>query len=249
MPTDDRAHEPTSLKRHAGAVVAITGTSRGIGAGIAAHLLNEGASVVGMSRSPTDLENRPNYDHVLGDVGGDAHRLLERALDRHGRVDALVNNAGIQRNATCWEQTDAEFDEMLAVNLTAPFVLSQQFARHWVQAGVEGVIVNICSIEVQVTWPDPPQAGYATTKSGLLGLTRAMALDLGPHGVRVVAIGPGAIDTEMTPQDRAYTKRIPLRQRPGTPRDVAGAVSFLISDDAAYVTGEILYVDGGYLVP
>jgi NAD(P)-dependent dehydrogenase (short-subunit alcohol dehydrogenase family) len=234
--------------RHDGTVVAITGTSRGIGAGIVDHLVGEGALVIGLSRGETPA--REGYTHVRGDLAADPpERLLEAALAAHGRVDALVNNAGAQHNAACWEQTDAEFDDMLEINLTAPFLLSQAFARHWVEGGAPGVVVNVCSIESQVIWPSPAQSGYATTKGGLLGLTRSMAFDLAAHGVRVVAVGPGAIETEMSPEDRSYGARIPLGHAAGTPRDVAGAVSFLISEDAAYVTGEIVYVDGGYLLP
>jgi NAD(P)-dependent dehydrogenase (short-subunit alcohol dehydrogenase family) len=235
-----------------GKVVAVTGTSRGIGAGIATCALDHGAKVIGMSRSSNpapELRDRDGYLHHSGDICDEpASILLEAALSAHGRVDALVNNAGVEHIGPCWEQPDSEFDEMLAVNLTAPFRLSQAFAQHWTVEGTPGVIVNICSVESAVGWPDPPQSGYAATKGGLLGMTRAMALDLAAQGIRVVAVGPGAIATDMAPADCSYAKSIPLGHAPGTATDVGEAVAYLLSDSARYITGEIVYVDGGYLL-
>jgi NAD(P)-dependent dehydrogenase (short-subunit alcohol dehydrogenase family) len=233
-------------------VVTITGAGRGIGAGLAERIIASGGRVVGVSRSAPGL-NAPrgaSYVHLQGDVAADPpERLLGAVLDLHGRVDGLVNNAAVQHYAESWELSDTQFDEMLAVNLTAPFLLSQAFARHWRAQGQPGVVVNICSVESEVGWPSPPQAGYAATKGGLLGLTRAMALDLAGAGIRVLAVGPGAIDTGMAPADLSYAARIPLGNAPGTPQDVGEVVAFLLSDAARYMTGTIVYVDGGYLVP
>lgn len=236
----------------AGRVVVVTGTSRGIGVGLVRGLAEAGARVVGASRSEPEWEPPGDdvYAHLRHDVVADPPQaLLAAALERFGRVDGLVNNAAIEHYGDCWSQSDEELDEMLAVNLTAPFALSQEVARHWVEHGEPGAIVNICSVEAEVGWPEPGQAAYAVTKGGLLGVTRALALDLARHGIRVVAIGPGAIETEMAPGDRSYAKRIPLGRAPGTPEDVAGAAVYLLSDAASYVTGQILYVDGGYLLP
>jgi NAD(P)-dependent dehydrogenase (short-subunit alcohol dehydrogenase family) len=175
-------------------------------------------------------------------------RVLAAALDACGRVDALVNNAGLLLEGNCWEQADEDVDAMVALNLTVPFLLSGAVAGHWVKEKQVGTIVNVCSIESRVGWADPPQAAYAATKGGLLGLTRAQALELAPHGIRAVAVGPGAIATAMTPEMPESEKAIPLGGRPGTPEDVGDVVAFLLSDAARYVTGEIVYVDGGYLL-
>ncbi|MYA40214.1 MAG: SDR family oxidoreductase [Gemmatimonadetes bacterium] len=237
-----------------GQVVVVTGTSQGIGAGIAAAIVDAGASVVGVSRrpiAPRDLD-AGSFLAVKADVTSDGgpETALASALDHFGRVDALVNNAGIHRSAPCWEQSDGDFDTMFDVNVTAPFRFSQRFARHWVHNKQRAVILNVCSVESDIGWLDPPQAVYAATKGALLGLTRAFALDLSGHGIRCVAVGPGAIDTGMSEDDRSETEaRIPLDNRYGSPGEIGDAAVFLLSDAARYITGEILYVDGGYRLP
>ena len=235
-------------------VVVVTGTSQGIGSGIATAVVEAGARVVGASRraiAPRGLDTG-SFLAVEADVTSTdgPEIVLASALDRFGRVDALINNAGIHRSAPCWEQSDDDFDAMFDVNVTAPFRFSQRFARHWVHSQQGGVILNLCSVESDVGWLDPPQAVYAATKGALLGLTRAFALDLSEHGIRCVAVGPGAIDTGMSEDDRSETEaRIPLGNRYGSPSEIGDAAVFLLSDAARYITGEILYVDGGYRLP
>ncbi len=226
-------------------VAIVTGASRGIGEGICPTRLTAGGwRVFGVSRSAGETVQL-QCDLCTPDA---PERVLAAALDSHGRVDALVNNAGLLLEGDCWEQSDEDIDAMIALNLTVPFLLTQAVANHWMGGGVAGVVVNICSIESQVGWARPPQAAYAATKGGLLGLTRAQALELAPHGIRAVAVGPGPIATAMTPQMPELEQAIPLGGRPGTPADVGDVVAFLISDAARYMTGEIVYVDGGYLL-
>jgi 2-deoxy-D-gluconate 3-dehydrogenase len=225
-------------------VAIVTGASRGIGQGIAERLTAAGWRVFGVSRSPGQAVGL-QCDLTEPDA---PERVLTAALRACGRVDALVNNAGLLLEGDCWEQPDEDVDAMIAINLTVPFLLAQTVAGHWVKEGAAGTIVNVCSIESQVGWATPPQAAYAATKGGLLGLTRAQALELAPHGIRAVAVGPGPIATAMTPDMPKSERVIPLGGRPGTPRDVGDVVAFLVSDAARYVTGEIVYVDGGYLL-
>jgi NAD(P)-dependent dehydrogenase (short-subunit alcohol dehydrogenase family) len=225
-------------------VAILTGASRGIGHGIAQRLTATGWRVFGVSRTPGEAVQ------LQCDLTEPAapEQVLAAALQTCGRVDALINNAGLLLEGNCWEQPDADVHAMVAINLTAPFLLSQAVTGHWVKEGLAGTIVNVCSIESQVGWADPPQAAYAATKGGLLGLTRAQALELAPHGIRAVAVGPGAIATAMTPDTPELERAIPLGGRPGTPEDVGDVVAFLLSEAARYVTGEIVYVDGGYLL-
>ncbi len=245
-------------------VAIVTGASRGIGEGIARRLTAAGTRVFGVARTPGEAVD------LQCDIAerGAPERVLAAALEAHGRVDALVNNAGLLLEGDCWEQPHEEVEAMVALNLTVPFLLAQAVARHWVKAPLAGpdtrgssghgtgdieagarlgTILNVCSVESQVGWADPPHAVYAATKGGLLGLTRALALELAPHGIRVVAIGPGPTATAMTPDTSEHATAIPLGGRPGALEEIGDVAAFLVSDAARYITGEIVYVDGGYL--
>ncbi len=266
-PVDPTAEPvPVSTEGADPPVAIVTGTSRGIGLGIARRLTAAGTRVFGVARSPGEAV------HMQCDLTepGAAERVLAAALEAHGRVDALVNNAGLLLEGDCWAQSDADVEAMVALNLTAPFLLAQVVARHWVgeapsdsdegatpgphegarvpaAGATSGTILNVCSVESQVGWASPPHAVYAATKGGLLGLTRALALELAPHGIRVVALGPGPTATAMTPEMPELATAIPLGGRPATLDEIGDVAAFLVSDAARYVTGEIVYVDGGYL--
>jgi NAD(P)-dependent dehydrogenase (short-subunit alcohol dehydrogenase family) len=230
-----------------GRAYVVTGASRGIGRGIASRLSAFGGDVLAVSRGggvPEPAAGQVVAHRLdLRDVDAPT-RVLAAAVDAFGRVDGLVNNAGVIHFADCWSHGDAEWDEVFETNLTVPFRLAQAFARRWIEKGMDGAIVNIGSIESEVAIER--QAGYAATKGGMLGLTRAMAIELAPHGIRVNAVGPGVIETEMSGAMLETTRaRIPLR-RLGSSGEIGDVVGFLLSDLARYVTGAILFADGGY---
>lgn len=230
----------------AGRTAIVTGTSRGIGRALALGIAAAGANVLAVSRGEAAPAADGRIQPVRCDVcAPDAPDIiLDAALAAFGQVDALVNNAGIIRFATPMQQTDEEWDDIIATNLTAPFMLSQRLANHWVSQHQPGVIVNLCSVESDVAFHDQP--AYAASKGGLLGLTRAMALELAPLGIRALAIGPGVIDTGMTPPRPEDLERIPMH-RLGTTEEVADGVVLLLSPLARYATGSIFYLDGGYM--
>lgn len=225
----------------------VTGASRGIGRAIASAISAEGGRVLAVSRTGgmPAASDGPIEPLALDIRAADApERALGTALERFGRADGLVNNAGVIHFSPCETHGDVEWDELIETNLTAPFRLGQAFARYWLENDVKGVIVNLGSVESEVAIEN--QAGYAATKGGILGLTRAMAIELAPHGIRVNAVGPGVIDTGMTGPLKTETEaRIPAR-RLGTPDEIGDVVVYLLSGRATYVQGSILFADGGY---
>jgi len=246
-----------------GKVAIVTGAARGIGLAIARRYCAEGAMVVmsdieedaGRAAARSLGEARCRF--VVADVGnaGDAAALVEQARGTFGRLDVLVNNAGIIHAADFLELAEADFDRVLRVNLKGAFLVGQAAARcmvEQVKAGAAGgAIINMSSINAQVAIPN--QTPYCVSKGGLSQLTRVMALALAPYNSRVNAIGPGSIMTAMmatvatdeTAKARVLS-RTPLR-RIGDADEIAGVATFLASDDASYVTGEIIYADGGRL--
>lgn len=231
-------------------VALVTGTSRGLGAAIAMELISCGYHVVGVSRSPNSIDHE-RFTSVTADISDtrQASEVVRQVIDTFDRLDLLVNNAAEMVYAACWEMDESDLQRLLDTNMTAPFVLGREAAAYWRGCGTAGSVINICSIESEVAWLDPPQAGYATTKGGLAGLTRAMAYELAPLGIRVNGIAPGVIDTDMSPRDAVTSMpEIPLG-RLARPEEIAKYVSFVGGIESSYTTGEIVYVDGGFRLP
>jgi glucose 1-dehydrogenase len=174
---------------------------------------------------------------------------VEQTVDQLGGLDILVNNAGIQISRPSHELSAADFDKVIAVNLRGAFLAAREAIRSFLATDTPGVIVNISSVHQLI--PKPGYLGYSASKGGMQNLTRTLALEYAAHGIRVNAVGPGAT---VTPINRAWiddpmkreqvTSHIP-NPRPGTSNEMAGVVCFLASDDAAYITGQTIYVDGG----
>jgi 3-oxoacyl-[acyl-carrier protein] reductase len=236
--------------------VVVTGSGRGIGRSIALRCADEGARLVLNDINGEDLEQVKqtlesrgrNVIALKGDVSvrSDAGRLIDSAVERFGRLDVLVNNAGITRNAPFLDLTEEDWDEVVRVNLKGVFNCAQYAARYMVKQR-SGRIINISS---RVYLGAEQMANYAASKAGILGLTRCMAIELGPYGITVNAVAPGTIDTEPVRsmfegfvEDRI--KKTPLR-RIGSPDDIAHAVLFLASSEASFITGEVLHVTGGF---
>jgi len=238
-------------------VAIVTGSGRGIGRGIARRFAQEGARVVIAEIVP---EWGQETESIIEREGGEAlfvetdvrerwqvEAIVQHTVQHFGGVDILVNNAGIMGHKTLTEITDREWDDMIATNLTGPFLCTRAVVRQMLEAGRPGKIINIGSIESEATCPE--QAHYAASKGGVLMLTRALACDLGPLGINVNAIGPGTTDSGHGAFDgpevrEAYASKVPLG-RLGRPSDLAKAAVFLASGDADYINGVILYVDGG----
>jgi NAD(P)-dependent dehydrogenase (short-subunit alcohol dehydrogenase family) len=235
----------------AGRTVIITGGARGIGAAIAAGCHAAGATVHTLDVLPADLPADPDgatapWQHTRLDVT-DAEAVAARLAELDTPVDCLVNNAAVSRRTSVTDLDDVVLDQVYAVNLTAPIRLVRQLLPYLRTPGAS--IVNITSIRAVRGFAG--DLAYITAKGGLDAATRAMAVELGPHGIRVNAVAPGAIETDLNRdvlarpghRDRVLA-RIPLG-RLGRPDDVAGAVVFLAGDAAAFVTGTVLTVDGG----
>ncbi len=248
-------------------IAIVTGAARGIGLAIAERLAKEGATVVLADVLDKDGKAAAKrlgaaYKHCDVSKAADVKALVAFTVRKFGAVDILVNNAAVSVNNDFLDVTEAEFDRVIGVNLKGSFLMLQACARHMVkqsQAGRKpGAIVNMSS--VNDTLAIPGIVTYCMSKGGVSQLTAATSIALAPHGIRVNAIGPGTIDTDMArgvlvdkaAMDRAMS-RTPLG-RAGAPSEVASIAAFLVSDDASYVTGETIYVDGGrmplnYTVP
>jgi 3-oxoacyl-[acyl-carrier protein] reductase len=230
-----------------GKLALVTGASRGIGQAIAAQLIKDGAKVVGTSTSEAGASKVPGIGMVL-DVR-DSTRVdgfLDEIQKQHGDIAILVNNAGITRDNLALRMKDAEFDEVIDINLRAVFRLSRAVMRGMMKARW-GRIINITS--VVGASGNPGQANYAAAKAAVAGMTRSLARELGSRNITVNCVAPGFIDTDMTRALSDESKKALLGQIPlgrlGTPQDVAAAVAYLASPAGGYVTGAVLHVNGG----
>jgi len=236
-------------------VAIVTGSGRGIGKAIALKLAEAGATVVVNDVAETvnsvaeeiKAMNRQSLA-VVADISSapDVTRLVDTTIATYGRVDILVNNAGITRDQLLLRMSDEDWDRVLNVNLKSVFLCTRAVLKHMVKQRW-GRIVNISSIVGIIG--NPGQANYASAKAGIIGFTRTIAKEVASRSITVNAIAPGFIDTEMTqklPEEwkQQLKSRIPVGYL-GTPRDVAEAVAFLASEEARYITGQVLNVDGG----
>ena len=236
-----------------GEIALVTGASRGIGKAIARELAVRGATVGGTATSEAGAEAISEY---LGEQGrgmvldvtdpASIEAVVKAINDDFGAVTILVNNAGITRDMLMMRMKDEDWEVVIQTNLTSIFRVSRACMRGMMKAR-RGRIVNIGSVVGSTG--NPGQVNYAAAKAGILGLTKSMARELGSRGITVNTVAPGFIDTDMTrelsdEQREALTGQIPLG-RLGQPEDIAHAVAFLASDEAGYITGETLHVNGG----
>ncbi len=230
----------------------VTGASRGLGAAIARELAREGWPIALNYRANSDAAEAVAAE--VCELGGDAalvrgdvrdptvvEPLFEELEERYGRVLVLVNNAGIRRDALTPQLSDDDWSDLLETNLAAAFRLTRRALRPMIRARF-GRVVNVASVIGQRA--NPGQAGYAAAKAGLIGMTKTVAVEVARRNVTVNAVAPGLIATDMTAGLEAAAAVIPAR-RLGTPAEVAACVRFLASDEASYVTGSVLTVDGG----
>ena len=241
-----------------GKVAVVTGASAGLGERFARVLSQAGARLVLTARR---LERLETLAAELGDAvpvacdlsrSEDLEKPIAAAIAECGRVDIVVNNAGIERAGPAVDETEERFREVIDVNLIAPFVLARDAARDMLARGEGGSIINIASVLGLVGVGQIPQASYTASKGGLVNMTRELSAQWSPSGIRVNAIAPGFFGSEMTEdllgdeRGRKWVARNTTLKRHGEPHELDGALLFLASDASSYVTGAVLPVDGGW---
>ncbi len=248
--------------RLSGKVAVVTGGDQGIGRAIAERLAQEGADI-----SICYRKNKDGADEVVSgitaterravafqaDVGvvADGQRFIAQTIASLGKIDILINNAGLEKRADFWDVTEADFDAVLNVNLKGMFFVTQAVVRHQRQVGIPGKIINISSVHEEL--PFPHFASYCASKGGIKMLTRNLAIELAPNKITINSIAPGAIETPINKnllndpvKLKDLLENIPLG-RLGKPEDVAGIAAFLASSESDYITGTTFFVDGGLL--
>lgn len=245
-----------------GKVALVTGSSQGIGQAIALRLAADGADIVidyrshpeGAEETLTKVEATGRRGLIVkSDLGivSDVRQMVTKGIQHFGKLDILVNNAGLEKNASFWEVTEADYDSVLNVNLKGVFFATQALVQHLIETKRPGKVINISSVHEEL--PFPHFTSYCTSKGGVKMMTRNLAIELGPLGITINNVAPGAIETPINksllndPEKLSdLLKNIPLG-RLGQTQDVASLVAFLASADADYITGTTFFVDGGLL--
>lgn len=258
-----RAHNPERNDRELNKIALITGAAQGIGAGIAETLAQKGYDVAINCRAQADVEGRcgavaekcraygAQAECFAADVSSfeGCGALVKAVISRFHKIDVLVNNAGITKDGLMVLMGEEQFDSVIAINLKSVFNMMHHAGRHMIKAR-SGRIVNITS--VAGLYGNAGQINYSASKAGVVGMTLTAAKELGSRGITVNAVAPGFIETPMTAAMSEKAKAAVLSGitlgRYGTAQDVANAVAFLASDEAAYITGQVLVVDGGMIM-